>query len=236
MAPTHATFDFGQLTFGTTTVPTRSGGKTVRVGYGPTGQQVEFQLGTSPYDTLRCAWGADLANPNDPTSGRVLKLEVTDATKAFVQSFESATVAAANANSQAWFGRPTPNHTHTSTIKEQSGTLPNGTPRPDVFKLKLKEEGPRATKVFVTRLMGENGFTEKIAGSLSDIAQDSRVLVKARVANGVYFMNRTYGCSLEAASVLVVLDEGAAPQGGDDDFDMGDCHMVDATADDDSLP
>ena len=53
MAPTHATFDFGQLTFGATTVPTRSGGKSVRVGYGPTAQQVEFQLGISPYDTLR---------------------------------------------------------------------------------------------------------------------------------------------------------------------------------------
>ena len=44
--PTHATFDFNQLTFGATTMPTRAGGKCVRVGYGPTGSQVEFQLGT----------------------------------------------------------------------------------------------------------------------------------------------------------------------------------------------
>ena len=147
MAPTHATFDFGQLTFGTTTVPTRSGGKTVRVGYGPTGQQVEFQLGTSPRDTLQCAWDAGFANKDDPTSGMVVKLELTDATKAFVQGFESAIVAAANANSQGWFNRPTPTHTHNSVIKEQSGTLPDGTPRPDVIKLKLKEDGPRARSI-----------------------------------------------------------------------------------------
>ena len=52
------------------------------------------------------------------------------------------------------------------------------------------------------------------------------MLVKARVANGVYFVSKTYGCSLEASSVLVVLDEGAAPHGGSDDFDMGDCVVV----------
>ena len=38
-------------------------------------------------------------------------------------------------------------------------------------------------------------------------------------------MNRTYGCSLEAASVLVVLDEGGTHSGGDD-FDMGDERTV----------
>ena len=105
-----------------------------------------------------------------------------------------------------------------------------------MIKLKLKEDGPRATQVFVTRPMGENRFTEKVPGSLSDIVKGARVLVKVRVINGVYFVSKTYGCSLEAASVLVVLDEGAASQGGGDDFDMGDCIVVDTTADDDSLP
>lgn len=204
--PTNASFDFNQLTFSTATMPTRSGGKTVRVGYGPTGQQVEFQLGTTPLDTLVCAWGSDskgglLANPDDPASGMVLKVELTEATRTFVQGFESATIAAANANSQGWFNRPTPTHSHNSVIKEQSGTLPDGSPRPDVLKLKLKEDDPRATQVFVTRLTGDNGYTEPAPGSISDILKGLRVLVRARVANGVYFVSRTYGCSLEAARV-----------------------------------
>ena len=123
-------------------------------------------------------------------------------------------------------------------IKEQSGTLPDGSPRPEVLKLKLKEDGPRATQVFVTRLTGENGFTEPVPGSFGDILKGSRVLVRARVANGVYFVSKTYGCSLEAAHVLCVLHEDAAANGGGDvPFDFGDCVMVEAAADDtDSLP
>jgi hypothetical protein len=50
-------------------------------------------------------------------------------------------------------------------------------------------------------------------------------------------MNKTFGCALEAASVLVVLGQGATPNGGGgDDFDCGDCIMVDTAADDESLP
>jgi hypothetical protein len=80
MAPkTHKTFDFEQLTFGSQTTSTRSGGKCVRVGYGPTYSQVEFQLGTMPENTLVCAWGAELANKEDPTSGKIMKLELDEA-------------------------------------------------------------------------------------------------------------------------------------------------------------
>ena len=91
--------------------------------------QVEFQLGTSPRDTLQCAWGAELANKDDPTSGMVVKLELTDAAKAFVQRFESATIAAANANSQGWFGRPTPTVPTRTTPSSRSRAAPFPTER-----------------------------------------------------------------------------------------------------------
>lgn len=235
--PTHATFDFNQLTFGATTMPTRAGGKCVRVGYGPTGSQVEFQLGTMQ-STLVCAWGAELASKDDPTSGMVMKLEVDAPTLAFLQRLDAATVAAASAHSQAWFNRPTPTHVHNSSIKPQNGTLPDGTARPDVVKIKLKEDGPRATQVFVSQRQGENGYTPKVPGTLADIVKGSRVLVHARVQGGVYFVSKTFGCSIEAVKVCVILDEDTPPNnGGGGDFDFGDCIMVDTNADDtDSLP
>jgi len=52
------------------------------------------------------------------------------------------------------------------------------------------------------------------------VARRSRALVKARVVNGVYFVSKSYGCSIEAASVLVVLDKAAPTHsGGGDNFD-----------------
>ena len=234
MAPkTHKTFDFEQLTFGSQTTSTRSGGKCVRVGYGPTYSQVEFQLGTMPENTLVCAWGAELANKEDPTSGKIMKLELDEASHAFLTRFDQATVAAANQYSQSWFNRPTPTHSHNSSIKQQNGTLPNGNPRPDVVKIKIKEEGPRATKISVCRLHGDKGTADWVPGTMADIVKGSRVLVRCRVQGGVYFVSRMYGCSLEAVSLRVVLNDDTTQNGGDD-FDMGDCIMVD-TDDVDSL-
>jgi len=115
--PTHANFDFNALSFGAATMPTRAGGKCVRVGYGPTGGQVEFQLGTSPVETLVCCWGAELAARDDPTSGKVMKVELDAPSLTFLQRLDDATVSAAQANSQAWFNRPAPTHAHNSSIK-----------------------------------------------------------------------------------------------------------------------
>jgi len=63
-------------------------------------------------------------------------------------------------------------------------------------------------------------------------------MVHARVQGGVYFVHKTYGVSLEAVKVLVMLDEAAPTSaGGAAGFDFGDCVMVEADADDaDSLP
>ena len=58
MAPTPATFDFGRLTFGTTPMTNRAGGRYVQVAYA--GAQVEYQLG-SAQQPLRCPFGAELA-------------------------------------------------------------------------------------------------------------------------------------------------------------------------------
>ena len=69
---------------------------------------------------------------------------------------------------------------------------------------------------------------------MADIVKGSRVLVRCRVQGGVYFFSRMYGCSLEAVSVRVVFNDDTTQNGGDD-FDMGDCIMVD-TDDVDSLP
>ena len=44
------------------------------------------------------------------------------------------------------------------------------------------------------------------------------MLVKARGINGVDFVSKAYGCSLEAASVLFVLGEGAAAHGGSNEY------------------
>ena len=121
MAPkTHKTFDFEQLTFGSQTTSTRSGGKCVRVGYGPTYSQVEFQLGTMPENTLVCAWGAELANKEDPTSGKIMKLELDEASHTFLTRFDEATVAAANQYSQSWFNCPTPTHSHNSSSSKMA--------------------------------------------------------------------------------------------------------------------
>ena len=233
MAPTIATFDFNELSFGATTIQTRSGGRCVQVGYGPTRDQVFFQLGRSPRETLSCAWGAELANKDDPTSGMVVKCELDSEAHDFLERFDRAMVAAATEHSQGWFNRPTPTHTHNSFIKPQAGTRPDGTPRPDVVKLKLKEEGSRATEVFVATWRGEK-LSTAVRGSLSDITKGARVLPLVRVQSGVYFVSRTYGCSLEAAKVLVVLNETASCNCAHD-FDYGDVVMDDTEdADDDA--
>ena len=235
-APNHEKFDFGQLTFSDTPKPNRNGGKTVRVGYGPSAEQVEFQLGTSPLDTLESAWGVELANRDDPESGLILKLVLTEETQAFLERFDEACMAASRANSQAWFNKATPNHTHVSCIKPQGGTLSDGRARPDTIKIKVKEEGSHAAKVSVTQLTGDNGHTPKLPGTIHDIVKGSRVLARLRVANGVWFYNKTFGTSLELASALVVLGDTDAKDGElqDDEFDMGDCVVVEpeANADD----
>ena len=219
MAPTPATFDFGRLTFGTVPETNKAGGRYVQVAYA--GAQVEYQLG-SAQQPLRCPFGAELAARDDPNSPLVMKVELSPEAHAFVGKVEAATVDAANANSQAWFGRPTPSSVHNSCVKPQNGD------RPDCLKLKISDGGKSgpATQVW-TRTMTANGklSTHSVPGTVEDIVKGSFVVVKVRIQGGCYFINRTYGASMVASSVLVIKHEGAA---GGDDFDLGDVQFVDA--------
>ena len=81
--PTHVTFDFDALKYAATTTPNTRGGRYVKVGYGPSNGQVNFMLGLNPLDTIRTPYGAEFASPDDPTSGKVMKLELTEDKLAF---------------------------------------------------------------------------------------------------------------------------------------------------------
>ena len=51
-----------------------------------------------------------------------------------------------------------------------------------------------------------------------------------RVQGGVYFINRTFGCSLVASAILVVKQEGGTS--GSFEFDLGDdVVMIDGDSD-----
>ena len=53
-------------------------------------------------------------------------------------------------------------------------------------------------------------------GTVDDIKPGSSVLPIVRVQGGVYFINRTYGCSLVADAVLVIKDHCSASRSSDD--------------------
>ena len=212
MAPNQSTFNFGNLTFDGSVSTNRGGGKYVQVAY--QGTQVVFQLGTSVHDTLRTPFGAEYAAKDDPTSGFVMKVELTPEIQAFIEQFEAKTVEAANKHSQAWFGKPTPNAMHNSTVKEQNGD------RPPCLKLKIATEGSRPTSVQVATLT-DGKLSKPTTGTVDDIKPGSSVLPIVRLQGGVYFINRTYGCSLVADAVLVIKDHGSASRSSVT-FDLGD--------------
>ena len=221
--PTHVTFDFDALKYAATTTPNTRGGRYVKVGYGPSNGQVNFMLGLNPLDTIRTPYGAEFASPDDPTSGKVMKLELTEDKLAFMQQLEQTTIDAANTNSQAYFGRPVPNATHNSAIKE------NGEGKPLVLKVKIAE-GSRATQVMVTTLQ-DGEFTPQVPGTVDDIKPGSMLLPILRVQGGMYFINRTFGLSFVADKVLVVKEGTSASE---DDFNFGDVPMKDAADTDDT--
>ena len=141
-----------------------------------------------------------------------------------MERFEAATVAAAEANSQAWFKRPTPSSAHNSSLKPQNGD------RPDTIKIKLQAEGARATAVQVASW--RNGkLTRPKPGSLDDVTPGCTVLPIVRVQGGVYFVSKTYGTSLVAAALLVIKAEERAEPGALV-FDIGDVEMTDVEDED----
>ena len=143
MVATHSAFDFDKLTFAAKLETNKRGGKYAQVGYD--GSQVFFQLGDSPREALRCPFGLDTPCAEEKDK-RVLKLELTPATRAFLNTFDKAVVTAAERNSMEWFKKSTPSSNHVSSIKTQNGD------RPDIVKLKVQMDGERATKVSVSSL------------------------------------------------------------------------------------
>ena len=224
MLPTHETFDFTSLTFDAAPKPTRSGGKMVWVSYAS--NQVQFQLGRSPKDTLRCPYGFE-ASREEPDRFHI-KLELTPETKAFLVELERNTIAAAEENAMSWFKKSPPNATHNSCIKQQS------VGRPDVVKLRVITEVKNAT---VVRLASwKNGkLTKPIQGKHEDIKPDSYVLPIVKIQGGVYFVSKTYGTSLVASAVLVVNEERSDPHLGNLEFDYGDVEMTDAEEESDDV-
>ena len=120
MVATHSAFDFDKLTFAAKLETNKRGGKYAQVGYD--GSQVFFQLGDSPREALRCPFGLDTPCAEEKDK-RVLKLELTPATRAFLNTFDKAVVTAAERNSMEWFKKSTPSSNHVSSIKTQNGGL-----------------------------------------------------------------------------------------------------------------
>ena len=212
MVPNHTNFELAKLVFGAVET-NRAGGRFVPVGYENLSTQVKFQLGTGANDTVRAPFGAEYAARDDPSSGLVMKVELTPDKHTFIEGFEAKTVEEANTHSQAWFGKPTPNAMPNSTIKEQNGD------RPPCLKLKIATEGKKPTLVKVITVK-EGKLSKETTGSVDDITPGSSVLPIVRVQGGVYFINRTYGCSLVADAVLVIKQHGSASSSVT--FDLGD--------------
>ena len=226
MVLTYTDFDIGQLTFAPKVATSRAGGKYVSVAYHL--QQVEFQLGTSPRDTMRTPFGAELAARDDPTSAMVVKIELDGSKQRFIERIEAATTTAAQLNSQEWFGRSNPSAVHNSLLKEQNGD------RPPVLKLKIAT-GPRATVISVASLT--NGkLSRPVLGTVEDIKPGVFLLPVIRIQGGVYFINRTYGTSLVATAILVVKNLDCVETNKEPlEFNLGDVEMVDDELSDEDL-
>ena len=216
--PKISTFDFEQLSYSSELKTTRAGGKCAQVGYGAGKAQVKFQLGDSVHEALLCKWGADPCDRNNPDAGLQIKLELTDKSKGFLERLEAATVAAAEANSMAWFKKKKPTAMLSSAIKPGSDDK-----YPDMVKLRLDTTNPNpALRTSVKVAMWKDGkLTPPTWGTIEDMTPNSMLLPIVRVQGGVYFMSTMYGTSLVADSVLVLKDAEAS-HGASAEFDLGD--------------
>lgn len=222
--PKISNFDFEQLSYSPALKATRAGGKCAQVGYGEAKAQVKFQLGDSVHEALLCKWGADPCDRNNPDAGLQIKLELTDKSKAFLEKFEGATTAAAEANSMAWFKKKKPTAMLSSAIKPDKEEK-----YPDMVKLRLDTTNPNPNlRTTVKVAVWKDGkLTTPTVGTIEDITPNSMVLPIVRVQGGVYFMSAIYGTSLVADSVLVLKDAEVS-HGGITEFDLGDdVEMVD---------
>ena len=215
-----ANFKFDALVFDPDQKDSQKGGKYVTVGYGDVKKQVEFQLGQSPKDALRCAFGVE-APEGDPDKFS-FKLDLTDAAKQFIQALDDATCRAAAANSVAWFKKKA----DYATLRgfQNSAIKPSAKPEyPDSLKISVFNHGPKKAEVLVASWK-DGKLTRPVPGTLDDVQQGVKVLPILKIKGGVYFIKKEFGISFVAASLLVIKEEGASY--GSSGFDFGDVEMA----------
>ena len=210
--PKISNFDFEQLSYSPALKATRAGGKCAQVGYGEAKAQVKFQLGDSVHEALLCKWGADPCDRNNPDAGLQIKLELTDKSKAFLEKFEGATTAAAEANSMAWFKKKKPTAMLSSAIK------------PDKEESSSRHTNPNPAFAPPSKSpCGRMATTTPTVSTIEDITPNSMVLPIVRVQGGVLHgatmapLSSPTRCSFSRMEVSHGITE----------FDLDDVEMVD---------
>ena len=225
-APNLKTFNADHLVFAAELKPNKAGGKYATVGYGDPKNQVEFQLGNSPKDALRCPWGVEPVSETEPDKLQI-KLDLTEDAKALVERLEAATLRAAATHSVAWFKKSL----NVEALRRDlnSSIKPSAKDEyADALKVKVVKDGLKPTKVSVATWK-DGKLTKPIAGTLGDVVPGCMVLPILKIKGGVYFVQKSFGTSLAASELLVVKDEGASS--GTSGFDFGDVQMTDAEED-----
>ena len=223
MTPNTSTFCFKELTFPAEPTPNRSGGKLVKVGYGPTHRVVECQLGASVREALHVPFEIEQAGQKEDPSRQheyVFKVDVPEGSPArrFLDALKDATLAAAEEHSVAWFKKKlTPAQLadrYKSNVK-----LSESPEWPDRAVLKVFATGEHAAKVWVATLV-DGKMTKPVAGTYKDIRAHAMVLPKIKVKGGVYFLNGSsnFGTSLVVTEVLVLNEQPSTSFG----IDVGD--------------
>jgi hypothetical protein len=223
MVITSVDFNFTKLVYTSDLKSNANGGKFATVGYETDKNQVEFQLGNSPKDALRCAYEVELSSKEDTASGWQMKLRLSDEAKLFIQGLDDATIDAAEKNIASWFNKKNWGHEkvkgmHVSAIKESDYG--------DCLKLKVVKEGTKQTTVYVASWKNGKLTTPK-RGTLDDVKQGSMVLPIITIKGGVYFMKSAFGTSLAAKSLLVFEEEHPSNT-PNFSFHLGDVEMTDA--------
>ena len=229
-------FDFSKLTF-TEAKPNKKGGNYATLAYGDEQGRVEFQLGTFPNELLNSPWGVDDANPQDPDSGKQIKLDLSQSAKTFLNTLEQSTLKAAEHHSASWFKK--------KLAKDKIAALYNPIVKedetgehPDRVALKVFEKGSEKvskelwTTVTVIKKKGGK-YTKPFEGTLADVTPNAWVVPVVKVKSGVYFMNGKFGTSLVATEIVVVKEEGETSGGsrvdtGGVDFVDEDAEMTEA--------
>ena len=225
-------FDVRKLTF-TEAKPNKRGGNYATMAYENEDGRVTFQLGAIPNELLHTRFGVDYSNPQDPTSGKQVKLDLSPGAKTFLKGIEQATLNAAEQHSVSWFKKKLTKDKITSLytpiVKEDESEYP------DRIVLKVFEKGTQNisselwTKVFVIKKRGD-AYTREVEGTLADVTPNSWLVPVVKVKSGVYFMNGKFGTSLVATALVVVKEEGETSSSDGSGVDFGNIVVVDEDA------